>query len=259
MAFGLAKTDNFMLGEASIMIGPQADLFTLGSAHSVGLCKNAKITQDIGTVDLTQGTQGSLVMSVQNSATLRVAAEVYEFTARTLAYGLAQDGSTIQTIASTTLSAAVTGGPSINTVTVTSAAGMAVGDFIMLSPPTSGDEDIPIRRITGISSNTLTLNAAVTTNHANGSTVTKFAAVKMADKSQQPPFLAAKVIGRLANNDVITILLPKVRITKGFDLSFGVQNFGNLPFEMQIFDLVATDPNFAVFGESSGLLLSESA
>lgn len=259
MAFGLAKTDNFMLGEASIMIGPQANLFSLSSAESVGLCKNAKITQDIGTIDLTQGTQGSLVMSVQNSATLRVAAEVYEYTARTLAYGLAQDGATVNASASTTLSAAVTGGPSVTTVTVTSAAGLAAGDFIMLSPPTSGDEDIPIRRIASISTNTLTLNAPVTTNHASGSTVTKFSAVRMADKTQQPPFLSAKVIGRLANNRIVTVLLPKVRITKGFDLSFGVSNFGNLPFEMQVFDLVATDTLYPIFGESSGTLLVNSA
>jgi hypothetical protein len=91
---GESKTTEFLLSQATIMVGPQAKVFELTPAlHGIGLVKNVQVTADIGFVELTQGLANQTVSSVNNMINTKISAEVYEYTARNLAYGAGLDAS----------------------------------------------------------------------------------------------------------------------------------------------------------------------
>lgn len=85
-------------------------------------------------------------------------------------------GVTVSTYASTTtLNGALTA--PTTTVVVTSAAGLAIGNIVQIDINTvSGTTTAECRKITNIVSNTLTIDQAVTYNHANGAAVSLVAA-----------------------------------------------------------------------------------
>jgi len=240
---GEAKTSAFMLGTATVMIGAQSDLFTLAhDTHSIGLVKNFTMTSEPGYTELTEGVKNQIVYSVMTSNVVKAQMEVYEHTSKNISYALGLNGSALaaQTTA-TTLSAAYSAGTSI---TVTSAAGLTVGDYIQIQAGT--DDKTFFRKITAIAANALTLNAAIPVAIANGSAVRKVNAIDIGSKKEQP-FLSAKIVGSLADGTEIAIMIPKLRITNGFTLGFVTDNYGNLPFEFTVFDLVSTDPNYSEF------------
>ena len=249
---GEAKTSAFMLGTATVMIGAQSDLFSLApDTHSIGLVKNFTMTSEPGYTDLTQGVKNQIVYSVMTSNTVRTQMEVYEYTSKNISYALGLNGNALsaQTTA-TTLSAAYATGTSI---TVTSAAGLTVGDSIQVQE--GSDDKTFFRRITAIASNVLTLNAALPVGVANGSAVRKVNAIDIGSKLEQP-FLSAKIVGSLADGTEIGILIPKIRITNGFTMGFVTDNYGNLPFEFTVYDLVSTDPNFSEFSGAQARLFT---
>lgn len=244
---GEAKTENFMLGTATVMLGAQADLFDLtAEQHSIGLVKQVGITSEPTYTELTQGTKNTLVYSVMTQNTVRASMEVYEYTMQNLAYGMGLNGGSYTTkTTGSTVTTPVVGDDVVDDITVTSGTGFAVNDmvFIYVSP-----ETFLVRKITAIASNVLTVDtpipAGVTV--AAGSEVLVVNMAGVGSKVEQP-FLACKILGKLANNQPVALLLPKVRVTRGFNVNFSTQDFGNMPFELQIYDLVTTDPNYDFF------------
>jgi hypothetical protein len=250
---GEAKTNAFMLGSATVMLGPQADLFTLApSTHAIGLVKNFTISNEPQYTDLTQGVKNQIVYSVMTSNRVRAQMEVYEYTSKNIAYALGLNGSSLSAIsAATTTSAAALA--AATSITVTSAAGLAVNDWIMIQEGT--DDKAFYRRIATISTNTLTLNAALPVAMASGSTVQKVNAVDVGSQVDQP-FLSAKIVGSLADGTEVGLLIPKIRITAGFTLGFTTDNFGNLPMEFTCYDLTADDANYALFSNKQAMLFT---
>lgn len=75
--------------------------------------------------------------------------------------------------------------------------------------------------------------------------------------SVNQPDLACKVTGILPkDNSPFTILLPKVKVTRGLGISFASDNFSNMPFEMQPYEMVATDPFYSEYGLAQAILLA---
>lgn len=241
---GEAKTSAFMLGTATVMIGAQSELFTLApDTHSIGLVKNFTMTAEPGYTDLTQGVKNQIVYSVMTSNTVRAQMEVYEYTSKNISYALGLNGGALSAATTaTTMSAGAAANAA--SITVTSAAGLAVGDYIQIQEGT--DDKTFFRKINAIATNTVTLNANLPVAIASGSAVRKVNAVDIGSKTDQP-FLSAKIVGSLADGTEIGILIPKVRITNGFTLGFVTDNYGNLPFEFTVYDLVSTDPNYSEF------------
>lgn len=245
MAFGLAKTSAFMLNTASVLIGSQANLFNLTpTANSIGLVKNFKISAEPSYTELTQGVKNTIVFSVLTKNAVRASMEVYEHTAKTLAYGLGLDGSTGYSVAAaTTTSGAVS--PAATTIPVTSATGIAANDYIIINY--GSDDNTLVRRVTTVAALNLTVAATPAgLTIPSGSLVQKIATVGIGSKVEQP-FLSAMIIGGLADGTQGLIAIPKMRITKGFDLDFRTDNYGNMPFEFTIYDQVAADPFYAEF------------
>lgn len=254
---GTAKTTNFMLGTATVMLGPVADLYNLKpSTHSIGLVKNFTLTSEPTYVKLTQGTKNDEVYSVCTANTVRATMEAYEFTAQNLAYALGLTGAetTAAQTVTTTTSAAVdpteSPTPNLKELEVTSATGIVQDSYIMIKVDTV--DNFITRRVVSVLSNTLTVDQDLPAI-ASGAAVIKVNKLDIGSKTEQP-YYAAAITGTLADGTTITILIPKVRIEKGFNLAFATNDFGNLPIEFTVYDLVSTDTFYSTFSNSKAQL-----
>jgi hypothetical protein len=255
---GEAKTSTFLLGSATVMIGPVADLWDMEpSTHSIGLVKNFSITAAPTYTELTQGTKNQLVYSVLTDNKVTASMEVYEYTAKNLSYGLGLDGSALETISLTHVSNAdVVGDGTIATVVIASVsdihADFPVGGAVMVQE-LGGTDQVHIAKTVSATYASTALTLVLdkpfpdgVTFHS-GSLVSPVNTVAVGAKTDQP-FLAAKVVGILPqNNEPCVILMPKLRISKGFTLAFQTNQFGNLPFEFEPYELTSVDANYAEF------------
>lgn len=252
MTQGVAKSNDFMLGTATIMLGAQEDMFNLTEENSIGLVKNVEFKSTPTFVDLTQGVTNSLVYSVMNGNTTGITSEMYEYTPQNLAYGLSLDGSKIvRQTASSTLALAVEDPATDGELTDTdfqlvATTGLAAGDMLLVH---SGKADnVMARRIVSVdtANKTVTLDSGLPFGLKVGA---KFEKVNVlaTGSTKTPEFLSAKIVGELANGKIVVMLFPKVRVSSGLTMGFKTDNFGNVPFELKVFDLVNTDPHFAEF------------
>lgn len=249
---GEAKSQQFMLGTATVMIGPQSELFNLNpDEHSIGLVKNFSISGQPSYTELTQGVKNSVVFSVMTGNPVTATMEVYEHTSKNLAYGLGLDGSTLDPITqSTTTNADVPANVAgSSSIPVGDVANFAIGDWVQAAVPGANDK-LLIARLKEVDAAGKTLT--ISDDHKfdyelpAGTIVKKVNVVGIGSRSDQP-FLAAKIVGDLADGTPVALLIPKVRITGGFTLAFKTDSFGNLPFKFQPYDLVSTDPFYDTF------------
>lgn len=255
---GTAKTNDFMLGTATVMIGPADELYNLNPAdHSIGLVKNFTMTSEPGYTELTQGVKNTVVHSLMTSNPVRATMEAYEFTARNLAYALGIEGADqIDAInIETTVSVAFDPQSSPNNVlSVASTTGISADDYVMIL--VDEEDNFMIRKVQSVTGGspgsppvpgTLVLVQPLEVAVAQGARVRKVNVIDVGSKDEQP-FYAAKVAGVLADGQEIVVLLPKVRIVRGFNLAFTTEDYGNLPIEFTVYDLVTTDTFFTDFG-----------
>lgn len=261
---GEAKTSEFLLGSATVMIGPAADLFKLDPAtHSIGLVKNFQVSSEPGYTELTQGVQNTLVYSVLTSNPVRASMEVYEYTSKNLSYGLGLDGSTLAAITPLTLKTAISNG---GTAIVANAAvdpDYNAGDWVMVQAV--GGDKVHVGQLasdgtfsTDQVTLALTAGTAMPTGYVQsvGAVVSKLNVTPVGKRSAQP-FFSAKVVGLLPEgNKPVVLLFPKLRISRGFSLNFSSENFGNMPFEFALYDLVSTDTHYALFSDHKAKVMS---
>jgi hypothetical protein len=257
---GLANTSRFMLGAATLMIGPQASLWDLQpSTHSLGLVKNIVVNSEPTFVDLTQGAKNTLVYSMMTGNPVKISAEVYEYTSRTLTYGLGLDGTgfaiggggpatTVQR------AAGIDGSPTPTTsIPVADSTGFSVNDNVMVIPPNADDQMLvrTLSAVVGGGTPSLTVTHAINIDIATY-TVQKVSLLKLGDTSSNNTFLSAKVAGQLADGTPAVMLFPKIKVTKGFNMAFNAEQYGNLPYEIQVYDLLPTDTFYSDFSTSKG-------
>lgn len=256
---GEAKTNAFMLAAATVMIGPQSDLWTLNpAAHSIGLVKNFLVDAAPAYVELTQGVKNTIVYSVLNANPVKCTAEVYEYTAKNLAYGLGLDGSTIDTISTSLVTNAdlVGDGATNAAFTIHSTSDIhtdfVAGQWVMVQE-LGGTDQVMLGKVVTSAWSTPTLTVTLdrpapdaVTWHS-GSLISVINRINVGSKADQP-FLSAKIVGILPQgNEPLVVVVPKMRVTKGFSLGFHTDQFQNLPFEFTPYELVSTDPNYTDF------------
>lgn len=260
---GEARSIDFLVGTATIMLGLPADLRDFRpETHSIGLVKNVKLMAEATYIELTQGIRNSVVHSVKTGEPVRASAEVYEFNASNWSYALGFSGynvgipalnagsATITTVEALVPSggilapADVTGYDDFTLSTVTN---FAVGDYVLIQV---GYNDVVVpRRITTIAGSVITVDAPIkNVAFPAGVTVNKCLVVPVGRKSEQP-FLAAKIVGNMADGREIAIEIPKLRITKGFDITFQTSDYANMPFEFAVYDQIPADNQYARFQE----------
>lgn len=252
---GTANTTDFVIGSATVMLGQFGKSRELVPAsHSIGLVKNFTLSADAQYTTLTQGRTNSIVHSSLTQNTLRATMEVYEATAQNLTYGLGLDGSTIvKKTATSTVDGPVTGDGSTTTtfdVALGDGSKFSPGDYVLID--NDGDDNVVVRRVTSVSTDTITVDKAfaVGQNLVDGATVKVVNAIRAGQQSEQP-YLSAFVVGKLANDEQVGLLIPKVRIERGFQIAFNDQDYGNLPFELAVYDLVSTDSEYAWYNGAS--------
>lgn len=252
---GEAKTNKFMIGEATIMIGPMASVFDLTpSAHSIGLVKNFACQVESSNVELTQGVENVPVFSIQNGFSPSFSAEVYEYTARNLAYGLGIDasGATYDELPLVVSSLTGPTAAAASVWNVSAAHGFLTGDWLIAQ---MSEDIIFTSKVTGVVTNAITTERAAPAAPASWTTALTrvFRAKRIDGVSPGTNFVAVKAVVIMPlEKRPVTMYFPKVRVTKGFSLAISTSDYGNLPFEFMPFPLVSTDAMYASFpnGES---------
>jgi len=260
---GEARSIDFLVGTATIMLGLPADLRDFRpETHSIGLVKNVKLMAEATYIELTQGIRNSVVHSVKTGEPVRASAEVYEFNASNWSYALGFSGYNVGipalnagTATITTVEALVPSGGILapadvtgyDDFTLSTVTNFAVGDYVLIQV---GYNDVVVpRRITTIAGSVITVDAPIkNVAFPAGVTVNKCLVVPVGRKSEQP-FLAAKIVGNMADGREIAIEIPKLRITKGFDVTFQTSDYANMPFEFTVYDQIPADNQYARFQE----------
>lgn len=255
---GEARTSDFLLSTATLMIGPQAQVMELSPAlHSIGLVKNVQLVTEPTFVSLTQGVTAVEVASVQTATPARVSSEVYEYTARNLAYGANIDATGTgfaPNVTSFSLATAITTGGTSVVLGTGQGATFNVGDFFVIQDLSTGDL-VHVGKVASKVTDTLTLatgySMPTTMQFAIATTVVyKVQNIKVGSNLTRP-VLGAKLVGTLpGSGEPITIVFPKVRISKGLSLAFNNENFSNMPFEFMPQALLPTDTYYGDFGGS---------
>ena len=138
-------TNQFNIGVSTVMVGPMNDVKNLTpEQHSIGLIKNFSLTSETNEVTLTQGLRNTQVDSQVTGVTTQLSMEVYEYTAKNLAYAAQLAGENFTLSGNYKLKTAITGGPSATSVVLkdvpsASQADLSAGDTVALQ--CTGDKD----------------------------------------------------------------------------------------------------------------------
>lgn len=255
---GEAKTNAFLLSTATVMIGPRASLMGLTPAlHSIGLVKNVQVTSEPSNVALTQGLQNVEVSSVSTGSASRISAEIYEYSARNLAYGAGLDATGTSydepvTPQSAQLATAITTGGVSVVLATGDGADFSVGDFAVLQDLSNPDL-VHVGKVASKATDTITLVAdytiPTTTQFPIATTVVyKVRNLKIGGVNSIAYF-GIKIVGLLPETgEPITALFPKCRVSKGIGLAFQSDNFSNIPFEFSPMAVLPGDPFFSEYG-----------
>lgn len=267
---GNALTNQFNIGTATVMVGPMADVLDLTpEQHSIGLVKAVTLTSETNEVTLTQGIRNTIVDSQVTGVTSKVSMEVYEYTAKNLAYAAQLDGSNYTTGKTMKIKTAITGGSSATTVVLKADSDVSsffvTGTIIQIQA--TGDKKYDKVFLGKLASNstydsaaaslTLTLTEAIPTGWSFKVDDEVFSVSVIPVGSDQPqPYYGVKIVGILPNgNEPVTIIIPKAKVSSGITLGFNTDNYGNLPFEFTPYDLTSDDASYEDFSSYGASVL----
>lgn len=249
---GEARTSKVILSEATIMVGPRADVFDLTPAkHSLGLSKQVKVDVTHGFAELTQGVTQQVAFSVNNSIESVVNAEIYEFTARNLAYAAQIDATgTAFDEAENMFSLGADFDDADTTLTLGTGEGtsVAAGDYLVVQRD-KGDT-VAVVKVASVATDVVTL--ATGFGAPTGETFT--ALNSRVFRVRKPitvgetdsPLYGIKLVGVMPENRrPITLIFPKVRMQKGLMANFDASNFSSMPFEFKPLALLTSDAHYA--------------
>lgn len=258
------KNNAFLLGEATLMIAPfgDASVFELTPAtHGIGMVRNVQMMQESDQVELRKGIQQLLIDSKKSNVRTTLSAEVFEFTAQNLLYSQSLNRTAVAPKRGK-LKNAVTGPVAtfiVNTDPLPGEAATgitAVGDIpngatLLIQVVGDGnDYTLPVKvtAVTTVATTDYTVTAAVPTGMTfpAGSRVWVVNEIPVNSTAEQD-FFAVKISATLSNNErPVNVVFPKVKISKGFQISFDDSNYGSMPWEFT--------PYFMTTSEISGRL-----
>lgn len=253
------KNSAFLLGEATLMMAPYADstpVFDLTPTdHSVGMVRNVTLNSESDQVELRKGIQQLLVDSKKSNVRVSLTAEVFEFSAQNIYRSLSL-ANTAVAVKRGKLASGLTGGESTISVESdpipgeTATAITATGDIpdgatILIQVAGVGNDMVYPVRVTAATSGTgpYTVTVAIPAGmtFAAGSRVWVVNEVDVGSTEEQD-FFKLKVVGTLSNNErPATIIVPKVKVAKGFQLQFDEGNYTSMPFEFSPYFLSAAE------------------
>lgn len=253
---GLAKTSNFHFSLASVLVGKQSDFLSLNEAeHSIGLVKNVTISADPSITDLTQGILNDLVDQQITGINIRASFEVYEYTSKNLAYGMALDGTSTAynsvTQTATPLKANVAAGATTFTMDGDKTTDFVAGAYGFLQEGLDSYAHVFKVASSAFASGTTTVTItgyAVPTGMAFSTANGRAGVFNKIDYNPDhvSGFHSARIVGTMKKDNRPLILhFPKIRILKGFNLRFANDAFGNMPFEFSPYTPIPTDVGYS--------------
>jgi hypothetical protein len=252
------QTPSFLIGNATVMLAPQAtDVFSLSpDLHSIGMVKAVTVGVDSDTIELRNGILQNLVDSQKSNVRMTATFEGYEFSAANLYRSLGYATNTVIQRRRGVLTANVAAGATTLSVNsnpvpgdtnsgITAVTNIPQGATVIVQRTGQADYAFPARvtaATTGSAPYTVTISAVPTgMSFSSGDTIW---VVNEVDVGSQAPadFFCMKIAGTLSNYNVpLVVLFPKVKITKGFNLSFSETDYSNLPFEVSPYFLAASE------------------
>ena len=266
---GEAKTQAFSIGTATVMLGPLANLWTLNpDDHGIGLVKDFAVTAEPTYTELRQGVKNTLVYSILTQNDVRASCSVYEYTGKNLRYSLGVSPGSFVTrdlVLHENIAAGVSFKVKAVDLTDTSTgdiatdlatAGLKVGGYVYFHD-TGGNRDKihlgKVATVTGVAyvSGGSPVDAHAVVTVTAGTTIPSALAgtpkVGTIDKFEagvktEQEFYSMKVVGILPEGSTpIVLLIPKVRVIRGFNLNFSTDDFQSMPFEFGLFEPVSGD------------------
>jgi hypothetical protein len=242
------KDNKFVIGNATVMLAPfSADVFALNpDTHSVGMVKAVTITQEADQIMLKNGITQNTVDTQKSNVNMTTTFEGYEFSAKNLMYALGLQGSVVKRLRGKLTAAAAAAATSFSVESYPipgDAASLidAVGDIpngatLLLQKADQPDNVYPCKAVaatTGTGPYVVTIDALPAgVSFAVGDTVWVVNEIN-AGSTEQDQYFCAKIVGKLSsNNEPIVVVMPKVKVAKGFNLSFSEQDHSNMPFEL---------------------------
>lgn len=252
-------TNQFNIGVSTVMVGPMDKVKDLTpEEHSIGLIKNFSLTSETNEVTLTQGLRNTQVDSQVTGVTTTMSMEVYEYTAKNIAYAAMLAGENFTLNGNYKLNAKVTGGSSATSIVLKDVpaekqADLRAGDTIALQCTSSKDYDkVYLANVSGTpvyaaeaKTLTITLDKPIPAGweFEAGDSVFYVNLIPVGSDEEQP-YYGVKIVGILPNgNEPFTVICPKAKITAGFNIGFTTDNYGNMPFEFTPYDLTKDDYN----------------
>lgn len=251
----------FMLSSATLMLAPfgGTPCFDLvPNSHSVGMAQEVSVNVDSGEISLLNGVAQAIVDSRKTNVSAMISANVREHTAQNFLYAQGLSNTPVQIkrgiLSSVVAAAAVSIVYNSSPIPGDSASGITVvgdvpsGSSIILQDANNPDRVFVAKSTavtTGTGPFTTPIGApyAVPTgvSFAIGDYVWIVNEVGVADISQDN-LVGVKIVGTLANfNRPVVCVFPKVRVTKGFQLSFTETEYGGMPWELRPLLLTASE------------------
>ena len=261
---GEAKTSKFLLANATIMVGARADVFELTpAAHSLGLTKQVNLNVENQWTELMQGVTKQVIYTVNTGVNTTLTGEIYEYTARNLAYaaGIDATGVAYDEFDTTFALASSHSSVSVSLALATGAgASFLAGDFVLMQQDES--DIVHVLKVASIATDTITWAA----DYGMPTGVTWAVATTRVFRVRKPIKIGAqtddglfgvKISGVMPDNQrPVVMIFPKARIQKGLSLAFQEENFSNMPFEFKPYGLLPTDTFYADFaGNKSAMVL----
>lgn len=253
------KNNAFLLGEATLMIAPYGStpVFELTpETHGVGMVRNVTLNQESDQVELRKGIQQHLVDSKKSNVRTSLSAEVFEFTPQNLFYSLSMNSTAVPAKRGK-LKTAVNGAsativvnddplPGVAGSGITAAGDIPVGATVLLQRAgVENDYTLPVRvtATTTAATGDYTVTVAIPAGMSfpAGSRVWVVNEIPVASTAEQD-FFSIKATAVMSNNErPINLVFPKVKITRGFQITFDETNYGNLPFEFTPYFLTSSE------------------
>jgi hypothetical protein len=244
----------FSLTSATIMIGKAFtdDVFSLIPAtHSVGVAQEVTVGVDSSIIELLSGVAQITIDAKRTGISTSITGNIYEMTAQNFLRSQAMNGTAIQVKRGVLASAAAAAATSLSITSdpipgEAASAITVVGDIpsgsTILIQRVNGEQDYVFPTVsTGAATGTgpfavpIASTSAIPANMSFpiGARVWVVSPVPVGDMDADDLF-CLKITGTLSNYDrPMTYIAPKVRVVKGFQLSYSETQYSSMPWEFK--------------------------
>ena len=251
---GQARTLNFLLGTATVMVGDPEELWDLTpSQHSLGLVTKVSFQVEPTFVELSHGAPNRLVYSAQSGERSSLSVEAYEMSSQSMMYALGARPSTFFSSDAYPVTCGAT------TATFTHGSDISdqfpVGAWIAIQEIPPYHDKVHYAQLSAATSgNTLTFTGQpikAGNQFSASARVMRVKEIPIGTINQGKTFVSVKIVGILPQNDSpIVLVMPKVRIVRGFQVSFQEGAFSRMNFEFLPHQLLPEDPMYSELGNA---------